>query len=342
MVLMPVLKIIFSAIFIFSLAGSPLFAGTTIDDPGVFDDKEEVERELQAISDSFGQAFANASLMANLSGYPLGSSILGEFPSFVAGISLNAGFSNLERFDDDIQDKDNIYPAAVPAPVFFFGLGLSSKSDVLFKFMLYSNDFYEPKIDNDEVNIKNINTYSVGGRVRYLLVEPVTLIPGIFRFGGIGLISGVDFIYGKVEVDGLITTFLDSVDISGTPQDVEIESDYELETSWYTLSASTAILVYGEAFLIFGAYTGLGAALSYGSIDIDFESQSAVYESGTGTHLGDITITSINSYNPYILSPLYIIGMEINLRFARLSFESMVNLRNRSDINLQFGARVQF
>lgn len=307
-------------------------------------------KQFQDIVDDFGPAFANAYLMGNLAGYPIGTSILGGFPHFLIGVSLNSGFSNLERFDPDVQNSDKIFPAAGLAPSAFFGLGITKTTDVLFKFLLFSDGFYMPPLSMSLAELTKLNLYSVGGKVRHSLIEPVTILPGMFKFGGITIAGGLDYMYGIIEIQGknLVVPLME-IEIDPTPSSgdeaivgIDLESDYTFQNKWYMVSASTSALAYFDFFWIFGVYTGVGFAVSYGAFNLDFNSTSeAVADSPHGS-LGTITVDSKNRYAPYYYSPLYILGMELNLFLIRLTFETMVNLRNGSDINLQLGARIQF
>ena len=58
--------------------------------------------------------------------------------------------------------------------------------------------------------------------------------------------------------------------------------------------------------------------------------------------VGTVIFKSKNSYRPTPVIPLYILGLEINIFVVKLNAETMVNLYNKSDVNVQFGTRFQF
>ena len=60
-----------------------------------------------------------------------------------------------------------------------------------------------------------------------------------------------------------------------------------------------------------------------------------------GTNAGSITIVSTNKYQPMVFMPVLVIGLELSLWKVFLSYETMVNLVNISDVNMQFGFRIQ-
>ena len=57
-------------------------------------------------------------------------------------------------------------------------------------------------------------------------------------------------------------------------------------------------------------------------------------------NLGTLDFSSKNKYKPSPVMPLYILGLEINILVLKLTAETMVNLLNRSDVNVQFGTRL--
>jgi hypothetical protein len=322
-----------------------LYSGTKITDSlPVFstDGKKDLAAKIQTTSDNFGGPYSSACLMSNLSGYPIGSSVLKGFPHFLVGVSFSSGLANMEFFDKEADLPENSYPAVSLSPAAFFGLGIEEDLDILGKLMLYSDGFYMPPLGFEMATLKKINIYSVGAKIRKAVVKDVTVLPGVFKFGGVALSGGIDYMYGVMKFTGALDMPYGIVELSGGDAEITLETDYTLQQKWYVLSGSSTALAYVHLFWIFSAYTGVGISANYGSVDLSFIADSNVMEEGNPVSHGTIGIESINEYSPYYFAPLYIIGFELDLFLFKMTFETMVNLRNGSDINLQFGGRLEY
>jgi len=336
----------------------PVSAGTSIDQGTAIDIEiaglNEAAEQIQDLSDNFGPAFANAYALSNISGYPLGSAHLGSFPHLFAGISINAGLANMQYFDSEADTGKQVYPAFALNPVFYFGLGFSKKVDIMGKVMLFSDGFYRPPLDFEYASLSKMNLYSIGGKIRYNAVSKKTILPGLFSLGGVTLSGGADLLYGIVGVEGSYTYTLEGIEVDvGLPLtkqiNVDFDPSYDLEISWFMVSLNAQALVYFDIFWIFTAYTGIGVVGTYGSFDMNISGSGEVttddsdYITNQGTDIiGTISALSDNKYNPYMIIPVYTVGFDINLFLIHLALESMVNLRNGSDVNVQLGARLQF
>lgn len=340
------------------------YSGTTVDTSGALDitsaGVDEITIQFQDILDDFGPAISNAYALANMGGYPLGKSYIGDSPHLFFGFSLNAGLSNMQFFDSDADVEEGVYPAVAINPAIYFGMGLAKGLDFMVKAFVYSDGFYRPPVNFEFATLTKLNIYSFGGRVRYNYLKEKTLLPGLFGFGGVTFSGGVDFMYGTIRMDGDLSLSLTSieVDVGGTdtPIDIDFNSYHALEVKWFIISVDTRALAYLDFFWIFDLYTGVGLALNFGSFGLDISAprdpaqpctvttENAAYKAanaGSGD-LGTITVVSDNKYRPYIIVPTFIIGFDINLFVIRLAVETMVNLRNGSDVNVQLGTRFQF
>ncbi|PKL37832.1 MAG: hypothetical protein CVV44_15985 [Spirochaetae bacterium HGW-Spirochaetae-1] len=336
------------------------FAGTVITPTGniTATGLDDVENQIQNLLDNFGPGIANAYALGNIAGYPMGVAYLGGLGNFTVGLSLNAGLTNMKYFDKDANVGNDVLPFAGLNPVVNFGLGIGKKVDLLGKAFLFSTGFYTPPIDTSTVKLEKLNLYSFGGKLRYNWIEGQTLLPGIFSFGGVTLSAGGDFLYGLINLSGQYDYQMPTIEVDpdgagGVPaSEVELSytSDYANEIKWFVLSVNLQALVYGEIYWIFNIYTGFGMSVNYGVFNFDLNTagnvttDDAIYMANNGGSgdVGTLTMVSSNKYKPYYFLPVYIIGFEVNLYIVRLSFESMVSLRNGSDINLQLGARTQF
>jgi hypothetical protein len=186
---------------------------------------------------------------------------------------------------------------------------------------------------------------------RIRAVEPKTILPGIFSFGGISLSVGTDMMFGSVKFSGKYDYTLDSIEIDpdgggglpASPYDVTFGSNYESEISWYILSANIQALVYIDFYWIFTLYSGFGLSGNYGSFSMKLSAEGEVTgDAPLPDPVSTVSITSRNTYNPHYVIPLYILGLEVDLWALKFTVESMVSLLNGSDINIQFGTRFQF
>lgn len=314
------------------------------------------ENKIQDISDNFGPAYMHAWSIGLPGSYPLGGPVLGKFPSFFAGVSINAGMANMQYFDKSQSTGFEVFPAVALNPSLYAGLGLSEKMDVIFRLMLYSEGFYKPQLEMKQVGLDKFTLYSLGGMVRYRILDEVILLPGIMKFSGLSVAGSFDAMYGITKLSGTQSLNIGNLEVDpdgagalpAKSYPLTYTPDYELTMKWWMLSTGVRALGYLDFYWIFTGYTGLGLFGSYGSLNMSIDgvgdvNGDATYVSDGGSNpIGEITIDSSNKYPPYYLVPAYIVGLDVNLFVARLSIETMVNLYNLSDVNLQIGTRVQF
>jgi hypothetical protein len=320
---------------------------------------QPLEDQFQSKMDKNGPAFADGFAMASTLGYAMGKSTLGDFPHFQIGVSLNAGLTNMENFR---HSKTGIYNGTTPglgfAPALTFGIGLGGGLDVIGKFLMFNQDLYKvPK--TPIVTIDKYSFYEVGGRVRYNIVKEKTVIPFLFSFGGITISAGGDFMRGLFGIGGdYPLTFPDqtlSIGVFSGTVAPDLTSKYTSRMSWYEISGTTQALAYFKFFEIVSMYTGLGLTVGYGWFTFNFDASGTLSTSNpaakaaillldatnTNGTLGQITFTSKNTYHPKSVFPTYIVGLELDIPFVKLVTESQVNLRNRADVTISLGVRIQ-
>lgn len=307
---------------------------------------------IQETLDTFCPGVADGFALANIGGYPVGSAYLGGFPNFFVGVSVSAGLTNMEYFDDENQNK-NIKPAGGINPAAYFGLGMGKRLDVMFRIFTFSTGMYQPPFEKSYLNIEKLNLYAVGGKMRYNLISKQTILPGLFNFGGVTIGLGADMLNGLVKVNGEIEYPMEGIEVNlggGATQDVDVEltPQYTASAKWRMVSISSSLIAYLDFFWIFGFYSGLGTSFNFGYFNVDINaSGTATTDDATyltfnpSGEISEITLVSENRYYPHKVIPVYIVGFDISLALIRVTAESMVNLRNKKDINIQVGARVQ-
>ncbi|MBN1533919.1 MAG: hypothetical protein JXA20_14715 [Spirochaetes bacterium] len=308
--------------------------------------------KMQNIFSTNGPAFANAFMLANLGGYPVGTSSLGGPGHFFAGISASLGLAHMEYYDHDLERPEGYYPAYAPNPVIFAGIGIDSRLDLLLKFFIYNDSIYLPPIDYSYAKLTSIGVYAFGARFRYQAVPRVIIFPGLFHFGGIAVLLGGDVMTGNVAFDGEYLYDLGMISTAAGDVGVNLNSIYSAKMRWYIGSITLEALAYFDIFWIFSIYTGAGMTMAYGTLTMQFIGYAlgSAYPAGANAYfttfgtddLGYVTVISDNLYKPKFYHPLFIIGLDINLYIVRVSVESVVDMRNRSDVNIQLGARFQY
>jgi len=345
-------KILLFIFFTFFLLNESLYSGTIITAPAEVTGAgtDEIASQIQDFSDNFGPAMANAYAIGNVAGYPVGSATLGSLPSFLLGFSLNAGFANMDYFDDDVSRPKELYPAVGLNPALFFGMGLTDRLDVIAKFAVYSDGLYRPPLNNEKATLEKLSLYSAGGKVRYNIVKGKKLLPGIFNFGGVTLSAGGDFMYGKIGLNGTVNYPLEGITVDFGPPageivvDLEFNPSYTTSIKWFIAGGNVQAIVFFNFLWIFDMYTGLELAFTYGSFDLSLNgSGTAVYSNPPAPdETVAVALDSNNKYKPRYVLPLYVVGVDINLYYVHLTFETMVNLWNRKDVNGQLGFRLQY
>ncbi len=321
-------------------------------------DVSEMENQLQDTIDLNGPFVANAFALANVLGYPIGKSYLGSFPSFEVGLAGGAGCANMKYFDDDDPAHDNgTLPVFAPNPVIHFGVGIGGGIDVLGKMFYISKSVinkYKSDIDYETrgTTLKDFKIYSVGAKIRYNYIKEKKFLPFYLSFGGITFSLGGNFMYGDISFFGDYEYDFDNVNIGGLAAGVPINFNgiFESNIHWAIFTIDAQAIAYFDIFYLFSLYTGFGVAGNIGSFKVKFDgggdattTSGGPFETNYGTNqVGSIGFMSKNNYRPDPVIPLYILGLEINILVLKLNAETMVNLLNRSDVNVQFGTRLQF
>lgn len=328
------------------------------------DGLQEIFDVFDEFTSLYGPKVADSFAIANIAGYPIASSYIGTFPSFFVGVSLNVGISYVEgkkTFYDKV-GSDDLSPVPSANPVIYAGFGFLKGVDIMAKLMLFNQDIYKIPLEYDFLKITKFGIYSIGGKIRYNYVKKKTILPGMLSFGGVTLSAGFDMMKGTVQLAGEYEYDLDSIDVevpdltSGTlvteTIDYGLAADYMGNIGWTIGAVNVQALIYFQAFLILGVYTGAGLGVTYGSFDFKVEVDGQIetdsdlltnnpYVPQELANVNSISAKAEDTFKPHTFVPLYIIGFELNLFLVRLTFESMVNMRNRRDINLQLGLRVQ-
>ncbi len=313
-----------------------------------------IETLIQETLNNFGPGVADGFALSNAGGYPVGSAYLGSFPSFFIGANISAGLTNMEYFDDE-KKNDNIKPAGGINPALYFGMGMAKGIDLMFRFFTFSSGMYQPPLEKSYLKIEKLNLYSLGGKIRYNLVSKQTILPGLFSFGGATISLGADMLNGLAKVSGEIAYPMKDIEVNmggGATQNVDVEMTprYTAGAKWYMLSVSSSLIAYLDFLWLFGFYTGLGTSFNFGYFNVDVNANGTAttddpaYTAPTVNPSGEIatvTLVSESKYNPHVIMPVFIVGFDISLTLIRVTAESMVNLRNKKDINLQLGARIQ-
>jgi len=320
------------------------------------DSQTGIADSFQDKIDANGDFIAEANMLCNLSGYPVGSVIIGVFPHFTAGTGVALGFSNLKYFDD--KSVDGSFPAVGFAPVVFFGTGISDKVDLIGKFSYFDIFYYNPDSINkvsEYVKINKLKIVGIGGKIRYKIFDEAVVVPFLLKLEGINISAGADMLRGiiemKREIDGELGSF--DLDPDGTGPAAEgnypVTYDGELDGNlkWFQIDAAFNVNAYFNIAKIFNVYSGFGCAFGFGHFTISADSEVSVSTdpipvvNPTG-QLGTALMESSSKYYPYPVIPNYLFGLELNLFMFRLTAETMVNLKNKEDVTLTIGARFQF
>lgn len=320
-------------------------------------DTDKMANQIQHTTDLNGPFIADAFALANVLGYPIGKAYLGSFPHFELGVSVGAGCTNMKYFDKEDPAHDNgTLPMFAPNPVLHLGFGLGGGFDVLGKMFYVSKSVinkYKSDIDYEArgTTLKDFKIYSAGAKLRYNYIKEKRVLPYYLAFGGVTFSLGGNFIYGDISFIGDYKYDFKNITVTGVPTAVPINFDGQFEANihWAIFTLDAQAVAYFDIFYLFSLYTGFGLAGNIGS----FKLQSAgsgnatttdpTYQGIIGTNqVGRVDFSSKNNYRASPVIPLYILGLEINILVLKLNAETMVNLLNRSDVNVQFGTRLQF
>ena len=331
----------------------------TFDLPDFFpsiDSQAGIAESFQDKIDANGDFIAEANMLANLSGYPIGSVSIGVFPHFTAGAGTALGFSNLKYFDD--KSVDGSFPAVGISPVVFFGTGISDKIDIIGKFCYFDIFYYNPDSINkvsEYVKINKFKIVGIGGKIRYKIFDEAVVVPFLLKLEGINISAGADILRGvlemKREIDGDLGSFDVDPDGSGPAPEgthsVFYDGELDGKLKWFEVSAAFNANAYFNIAKIFNLYTGFGCAFGFGHFTLSADSSVAISTdpipvvNPTG-ELGTALMESSSKFYPYPVIPTYLFGLELNLFMFKLTAETMVNLKNKEDVTLTLGARFQF
>lgn len=318
--------------------------------------------QTQDSADLNGPNVADGFTFANILGYPIGKSYLGSFPNFEFGYSAGAGCANMEYFDEEDPASDNgSLPIIAPNIAVHAGIGLLGGFDVLAKFFYVSKSMIsryneDMKYEYDFATLRDFIFYSAGGKLRYNYVKKRWLLPLYLSFGGVTFSLGGDFMYGKISVDGDYSKEYKGVDVAlppaySTSESVNMQFDgtFDSAVTMVVFSLNAQAVAYLDVFYIFSLYSGFGLAGNIGTFNVEFNGQGSlttnnpVYYTAFGTYgIGDLTFETKNEYSSMPVIPAYILGLEINLIVIKLNAETMVNMMNGSDVNVQIGTRFEF
>ncbi len=354
-----VLILLIGQFFINSVHAESSIVIDTTDIAGVsiLDDSEGYAKILDKVDSTAaenGPNIANAFALANILGYPVGKAYLGSLPHFQLGVAVGAGFTNMEGFDSEepVYD-DGTIPGFAPNLVAHFGLGIGMGMDILGKLFYMDKTVREPpsSMANDYLTFDDYKIYSVGGKLRYNIISNVALIPFLLEFGGITISLGGDVMYGMFKVIGEYEQQFNDVEVglAGLTENIDMQfnGDYTAVIEWSVFSLTSQIIAYIDIFYFFSLYTGFGISGNAGYFDIQFDgsggltTDNELYQTlASSADVGSLTFTTKNKFRPAYVNPTYIIGLEINILILKLTLESMVNLRNGSDVNIQLGTRI--
>lgn len=197
-------KIVIIIIVLFS---TTVFARTTItvtpDIPAVTipaSSEDEIENQLQDVTDKNGSFIANSFALSNLLGYPIGKSSIGQFPHIQAGVAVGMALTNAKYFDD--RAEDGTFPGVMANPVLHAGVGLAGGFDIIGKLFYFTKSIYSPDLDTDMATLRDFNFISFGAKLRYNYIKNATVVPFLLSFGGITFSIGADIMMGNVDVTG--------------------------------------------------------------------------------------------------------------------------------------------
>lgn len=341
-----------TALIITCIADAPAFSWILVDTSGV--PAIPMNGVLSVISDldnTVGRNFRNypgAFAMANLGGYPIGDAYLGNFPHMFFGVSVSIGCANMEYYNEAIPRETSVYPAYAPNPVLSLGFGLAGGFDVLAKVMIFNDAMWRPPLDEKSAKLSKFNIYSFGGKLRKNLVKEKKILPYLFGFGGFTISAGADYMEGIMGINGQYEHSLGNVFINppGGYFNLDFTAYYNFNLKWRMLAANAQAIVYFNFLWLFDIYTGVGLAMTWGSTSLEGSGIGYVTNPllGTppGSPLGLIRAKASYSGHPRGFMGLFIAGLEINLWILKISLESMLNISNGEDINIQVGTRLQF
>jgi hypothetical protein len=318
--------------------------GTTgLDVNSLLDTIYDIDKVISGNFKNYPAAFA----LANLGGYPIGDAYIGNFPHMFFGVSGTIGCANMKYWDEDVPREKSVYPAYAPNPNLYLGFGLAKGFDVMFKIMVFSDAMYRPPLNQKSAKLDKFNIYSGGGKLRYNVIKKTTVLPYIFGFGGFTISAGADFMDGIMSINGNYKYTIAGVDVPAPPAPVPgkysitLDAYYNFSMRYSMLSWNAQAIVYLNFLWVLDFYTGFGVSMTWGYNSLDASGIGMVSNPAVG-NIGLIRAFARYKYFPRSFMGLYIAGLEINIWVLKITAETMVNISNGKDINLQLGTRIQF
>ena len=287
--------------------------------------------------------YAAAFALANVGGYPIGDAYIGDFPHMYFGVSATVGCANLKYYDENVPREKSVYPAYAPNPVLNLGFGLVKGFDLLCKVMILTDAMYRLPLNLKSATLSKFNMYSAGAKIRKNLIGEKQIMPSLLSFGGLTVSAGADYMEGLIGINGQYDYTLTNVFLNppGAFYNLDFYAFYNFNLHWFMLSANAQALAYIKFLWIFDIYAGFGMALTYGYTKLDGSGIGLISNIALG-NLGSIRAIASYSKSPRAFMGLFIAGLEINIWILKINMETMVNISNGKDINLQLGTRFQF
>ena len=299
--------------------------------------------EIDSVLNKNFRNYAGAFPLANIGGYPIGDAYIGDFPHMYFGVSATVGCANMKYYDEDVPREKSVYPAYAPNPVLNLGFGLVKGFDLLCKVMILTDGIYRPPLNQKSAKLSKINFYSGGAKLRKNLVGEKKVLPHLFAFGGLTVSAGADYTEGLIGINGQYDYTLNNVFLNppGGFYNLDFYAFYNFNLHWLMLSVNAQALAYIKFLWRFDLYAGFGMALTYGYTKLEGSGIGLISNITLGS-LGSIRAVASYNKRPRAFMGLFIAGLEINIWILKLNFETMVNISNGRDINLQLGTRFQF
>jgi len=330
-------------------------------------DTTAAEKQFAKYIDTFFEknrlVFPSGLAMVNTLGYPIGKSYIGQFPSFEFGTAAGLGVFQRHR-QDDYTDTNPTMPGGGANGGFHIGTGITDDLDIILKFFSLNwvyrvDETFENQGDTTQFIFyaKDINFYSFGAKLRYNIIDPMSLVPFVLKFGGVTVGCGLDYFRMTANTSMDITDTRDvSVDILGTNYSTSAVANYSSDVTFTAdiVSVTPEIFVYADLFYFITLYTGPSCSFNWGSLNFKMDGAGSLANSATiggivpaNTQLATMTIVSDYKMGPYFVIPKWVVGAEFNFWVLKLQAEvSMALTGTNTDIAdsmmAQVGVRFHF
>lgn len=160
--------------------------------------------------------------------------------------------------------------------------------------------------------------------------------------------AGADFMDGIMSINGQYKYTMSGIYVPAPPApaagnySIALDAYYNFSMKYSMLSANAQAIVYFNLLWFFDIYTGFGIAMTWGYNSLDASGVGTVTVPSLASNLGIVQAVASYKYKPRGFMGLYIAGLEINIWVLKITAETMVNISNGKDINLQLGTRFQF